>query len=323
MAGSQLTVLKNYLEIKSGATSVPIGHQPYAGYRIEASGATLEMFEANWQASTAMLSSKGWFIRLTWGLYLLATWLNPQTFRRARGHNAWFVWFGLMLVLVAVWWSSAIPALLKQFGLPLHIGSWELGQPWFLALAASLLAAFGVSVTASVDVADLFRRYLSNLVDDNGLPTRKVMRGTLTDAVNALSSNGYDEIVLVAHSFGVLVALDAIAEGLNRKVYFVSLGGFLAFLAAENDWVTQSITTCSQSDCLSAWVDYYSNEDMFAAPSPVQGLTPRSVSHDVALGASLSQRVFGKAHVMYFRNGLVQDTIMNPSDVFGRLRAEP
>ncbi|MBV9719261.1 MAG: hypothetical protein JOZ77_08070 [Candidatus Eremiobacteraeota bacterium] len=340
VVGSQLNLLKNCIRLRHpGFTISQISCQTYTGYRIEGSASITEVFEADWQSATSFLSSQDWFRKLTWGLRLVGAWASPKSLIRAKDHKGWFLSFAIALAIMGIWWISTLLALVGAIGDFVHhnvpvVGSFlhavsvprisalnrtPLGHSILVflvllrnswPLASAVLVLLGVSISASVDVADLFRRYLDDADDDNGLPTRTVMRSRLTDALDMLADASYDEVLLVGHSFGVLVALDAIAEGLAQNVNFISLGGFLAFLAAENPWAGQRIRECLRSSNLAMWKDYYSTQDHFAAAAPVPSTEAKFKTHTVNLRASYWQSTLGKSHSMYFRNDEVQDAIL-------------
>lgn len=310
--GSQLNLLKNQIEVRDDLSSVPIAQSSYNGYRFETSDVTVDMFESAWQRGEPLLSSRGWITKLTWGALLLFMWLKPSTIVKTSGHKSWLWWFGGMLLLIVLWWYGAIASLLQASDPRLHLQVFgQAMQSWVLwGIMSSLLAALGVSVSAAVDIADLFRRYLQDARDDDGLPTRDVLRKTIDDAVLTLGSPSYDEVYVVGQSFGVILSIDAIAKGLSRKVHFISLGGFLTFLAAENAWVHDRIRACLRSPTLDLWEDYFSRDDVFAGPSPVSDAAPKYQPHEVTNGANAFQIFTGKSHMMYFGNSQVRRAML-------------
>lgn len=319
-AGSQLSVLKTCLEKQSQAKALPLAYEPLTGYQIKTDALTTDLFEATWQSATPMLSTMGWLVKLTWGALLLGSWVRPESFVTLRRHLSWSRWFLAMLFIIVLWWLSAVFALTKELGYSLHFGPFHFGhsdlqisfgEPFFLTTTA-ILAFLGVSVTASTDLADLFRRYLGNAVDANGLRTGDVIRSTVEDTLQLLlQRRKYEDVVIVGHSFGALIALDAV-ETIDCEVFLVTLGGFLAFLSSESIRVQNLIGTCVKGQNLRGWIDYYSDEDMFSAPSPILQVPNRIESRPVKLGAGYWQRATGKAHTMYFRNQEVQSTILDP-----------
>lgn len=330
VAGSQLALLKNQIAFAHpDLHTSKIASGSYAGYRVETPTTAIDMFEIDWQSSTPLLSAKGWIAKLWSGTALLSRWIRPATFVPARRHHGWYYWFGLTFVVMLIWWVTTIGTLFGQLlSAPCQFKAWHI-YSWHVCAANTsdvfgyfkaswvflsfLIVSLGVSVSASIDVADLFRRYLSDAKDDNGLPTRSPIRGALADAIRILANDRYHDVLLVGHSFGVLVALDAIANGVGRRVRFISLGGFLGFLAAEDDWVKRRIGECLGNADLEKWGDYYSDEDAFAAPTPIAGNVPKFKTQPVVLNASFSQRITGEAHAMYFRNAAVQDAILAPA----------
>jgi hypothetical protein len=340
-AGSQLDLLKSYIELRHKTLKASrISCQSYSGYRFETPSAIIDLFEVDWQRSTSLLSSMGWARKLTWGSHLVWSWARAATLRRAKGHKGWYRSLAAAATIMLIWWVTTLVALLasavdfvrgtlKTFGTSLH----TLATPWmanpgrahlahaslaFLnffkgvwPIVTAIFVLLGVSITAAIDVADLFRRYLDDTGGDDGLPTRTTIRSQVTEAVATLADDSYKEVSLIGHSFGVLVVLDAIAEGLSRKVQFISLGGFLGFLAAQRPWAHRRIRDCLRSADLQSWNDYYSFQDLFAAAAPVPGTEPKFRTREVDLQATYWQSQLGKSHTMYFQNDEVQDAILS------------
>jgi pimeloyl-ACP methyl ester carboxylesterase len=174
-----------------------------------------------------------------------------------------------------------------------------------------LLGVCGVSIDAAVNVGDIFRRFLDNAPDENGLPTRAVFRKSLQDSLASLVDDSYDQITIVGHSFGAVVALDAIAEGLERRVRFVTLGGFLSFLSTRSPWLPDRIKECCESANLVSWNDYYSEDDPFAGAAPFPAHKGDLHTQVVDNRANFYDSLTGKSHKMYYQNSFVRDAIFD------------
>lgn len=307
--GTQLQALRNQLEMRGARAASPISRQSFDGFTCRIGDSSIDLFESDWQSSTPLISALGFFYRLGWGFLVLTMWMKPRRLRASARHLSWIIWFALTMALFFLWWVGGMITMVQgihvvsigRFGTAVAIG-------W--AIIWAVLVAFGVSVDASVNVADLFRRYLTNKNDYNGVDTRWLLRRTVERAIESLADESYDEVVVVACSFGVLLTIDAIANGLPRAVHFISLGGFLGFLAAEEPWVFRRINVCLKSSSLLSWNDYYSSEDMFASAPPLAN-SNRYRCHPISLRATFLQRYTGRSHAMYLQNDVVLEAVMS------------
>jgi hypothetical protein len=311
--------LKDQAEIQLGISSASILYNGYAGYRFQSGASRVDIFELFWQDVTEPLCGKKWYVRLFSGLLIALSWINPRTILAISRSFAWLLAFLLGSTLLAIWFYGTVAVLLVAAGnvaLPAPVGAalapWmakasllgvSMQEFWVWAWLSIVLAALGFRPDTIADVGDLFRTFLKNSPDSAGIPVRARFRKLIRDGVSSLyDPANYDSVRLVGQSFGVLASLDAIANGLPTKVDFVTVGGFLAFLVADEPSLCNEIAAATNSPSVGKWIDIYSTDDWFAGPVPNKAGSPKIQSVPVNNGVPLPLRISGRAHTLYFQN---------------------
>lgn len=308
-----------------GATISPATRGGSSGWAIAFGGHSVEVYEAFWQDQIQMLSDNKLYIRVLTGLWISLLWLNPRTLSALRRSFMWLLATLGGSLLLALWLYGGIAVLLVSLG-NLVPASMSLSTPsggqldvhallqsrvaslgihmqqfWLWAWASIILALAGIRLDAFANVLDLVRRFVTNSLD--GLFTvRQKLSRVVKHAVDGLAQNTDEKIVLVGHSFGVLVAMDAIAGGLEATIDFVSFGSFLAFLSAEFRRVRGDIAKCSEAPRLSRWQDYYSSDDWYAGPLPIPTGADKITSQCVTGYIPFYERFLVTAHGNYYDN---------------------
>lgn len=260
---------------------------------------TLDAYEAFWGDLIGSLSSKPQPQRWLEANPLMSFWRRTPlgTDRRLK---VGFVGFGALLL---AWYLSTFLAVLcvllqkpADLGLakPL-ITSAKLGgaallahAPAGLALALHAVALAVVTlanglvwallgallvllrVGAVVDASDFTRRYLEDCLAPGGGPLQRKIRKRLLEVLSAVSASGrYGRITVVAHSMGVLVATDLLANApvAAPPLRYFSLGGSLRFLALRAPVVKDY--ACAYLAHVTAWTDFYAPSDLLASDAPV------------------------------------------------------
>jgi hypothetical protein len=280
----------------------------------------MDVYEAYWGDLVTRLSQQSLPIRMRRGLEMLLYWGLSRVWGRIWRYK-WLTFNMLSIALVTLLWYYGVVALfLKDFGsntsiLQPVIGglqSWmtstsaqwgvklEAWQPW---LVASLLMGV-LPVSMVVDISDFTRRYLQNELLSEGLGLRDHIRHRVLRVVQNICESGqYERVTIVAHSFGVVVAVDVLAgyESEARvPLRFITLAGPLEMLAQREDWVGLEIKKCAESPHLEQWFDFYSPEDWFGFPTPPAAAQDRLQPREVRHGVSFMDRLMGATHRRYF-----------------------
>lgn len=306
---------------------------------------TLDVYEAYWGDLVERLSQQPPRTRALRGLEIVLFWaLSPIWLRIWR--YKWLT-FNMITaaVLVCVWYYGALamffsavghdPSLLsataaapeggaaapavESFTAWLRAASARLGEamgswkPW----AAATVAMGLLPVSVLVDLGEFARRYLLNEpagAEIVGLRGR--IRGRVLAALYAVAESGrYQRVTVVAHSFGVMAAIDALASYRPAQappLRLVTLAGPVELLMHRAAWVRDSLEGCAQNPRLAEWKDFYCSYDWFGLRTPFREEAGRREHHHVGAQSSLSDRVLGRTHRRYFAHAVVVQALLAP-----------
>jgi pimeloyl-ACP methyl ester carboxylesterase len=297
-----------------------------SGYTVSCNDKATEMYEISWQDQVVLLNQKKLLQRIVGGFFASISWLFSLGVLNAVARNRiWLMWFLLSAVLMLLWFYGIVAVALVAGGnlqipalqLPPTISGWlsplQLGaihwgnlmQGWWIwVLITAALAAAGVKPDFIADMADLMQRYLSSSKSDDPSALYTLaerLRQVVYDTASALPTPG-EEVLLVGHSFGSLLAVDAVAKGLPHKVTLMTLGGVLPFLLARQPGLQHTADSCATSASLTRWDDYYSREDWFGSSTPLSVQSGAYSAHSVAMGIPFILRFTLAAHHGYYNN---------------------
>lgn len=312
------------------------------GYRVSLNGKTTELYEISWQDRVTLLNQKKLFQRILGGFAASASWVfNTGVVKALRRNRVWLMWFLISGALMVLWFYGIAAVALVSVGnfhfqtLPspehsslglgvsvlqskfIKAGTWMQGWWVWVALTAAF-AAVGVRPDFVADLADLMRRYLSDSKDDDPADLYTLaerFRQVVTDSASTLPA-GDEEVLIVGHSFGTLPAIDAIANGIPKKVSLMTLGSLLPFLTARQPLLQKMVDKCGSSPNLARWDDYFSGEDWFGNSMPLKTTSSAYNPHNITMGVSFLRRFTLAAHHAYYRNlGALQSMVAGADTV--------
>ncbi len=303
-----------------------------SGYTISWDGKTTELYELSWQDRVVLLNQKRLFQRMLGGLLASLSWLfSVGVLKAAAANRVWLAWFAVSVALMILWfWGIAAVALVAGGNFAIQLpaslsaligpvkrdaiswGNWMQGF-WLWALVTAALAAIGVKPDFIADMADLMHRYVSGSKSDdpNGLfSLAEYLRQSVYDPLATLPKPG-EEVLIVGHSFGALLAVDAVANLLPNRVSLMTLGGVLPFLIARQPSLQNIADKCATSPSLIKWDDYFSSEDYFGSSTPLRVKCMAYNGHDVQMQMPFIRRITLAAHDGYFRNIFVLKALLS------------
>lgn len=173
---------------------------------------------------------------------------------------------------------------------------------------AFLLLLFGAGrMEVIANVADFAKSYLGDeLVGENQIGLRTKMRKRVIDTLDHIfSREEFDDVVIVAHSFGGPIAIDALAEyGPDlAKTYLFTWGTPMSLLIHQEPRVAEEIRKLQSAPApLAGWTDVVIKQDWIAGPMPV--LTDRVPAAVMQLKSTMPKgRLFRsiQTHEDYYR----------------------
>jgi len=174
-------------------------------------------------------------------------------------------------------------------------------------------------------MADTYVRYLNN---GRGLTSRQSLHESLvqlafTGAVAARRSDTYERFVVLGHSFGAVIAVEAasrlatwLAEpdtGLDGAVELVTVGTFFNYLRAINATALAGIMT--NADAVSRWRDFFSPQDAVANSRPFAPAPKVYKGQRIDLRPVTPwQIITTETHAFYFRDNAIFEAILNAGE---------
>ncbi|MEH2293221.1 hypothetical protein [Nostoc sp.] len=141
------------------------------------------------------------------------------------------------------------------------------------------------------------------------------IRKQVADKLNAVLETGlYDRVTILAHSFGVVIATDLLADYQgDHRVRYISMGGCLKFISCKSRHIENEISKCLDNKKIEAWIDFYSDQDWLCTKTPI----PKKSSHEriqqtkTQTSFSLLKQLTGESHDNYFTNEEVLKAVLN------------
>lgn len=197
--------------------------------------ASIDVFEAYWADMIPEQGEQPPWTKLRQGLDLVGYWVFSPRSWRAVGHAmrngsllialglimgglTLVAWYLLLAVLVGqtVAPGGAVPQdlaaiplvsdLVRLFG---EITGWSAAHAWWAVLPFLLTM---LQADALVLLARFTRDYFENRADESGTGLRDRLRQRVAGTLEAVLQEDYDEVVIVAHSFGTVIATDILAD---------------------------------------------------------------------------------------------------------------
>lgn len=279
-------------------------------------GTTVHVYEAWWGDLVARPEQQTPARAILEGFQLLAYWLHPSlrpAFRQSRFLTLSLVLSSLLLLL---WYVGILTAGLAAIGADGSLGALStkagavaeaVGGHAIWVAVAGLLAL--MPVNALVAIAGFTRRYLTNMAtaDETGL--RDVIRGRVHRILKSTEGQGYDRVVIVAHSFGTVIATDLVAEmsaPVARQLRLITLGSPARVLAYRSRWLRRTLERAYGTPVIAEWHDYYSEQDwMCTSMFDTEQHDSSFQRHWLERDAPLVDRLTGVTHKAYFRDRAV------------------
>jgi pimeloyl-ACP methyl ester carboxylesterase len=127
---------------------------------------------------------------------------------------------------------------------------------------------------------------------------------------------GYDEVFVVAHSFGSVLAIDLLADWPHRddfaRLRLVTLGSPIAVLGHRSRWLDAERRQLLQRPELDVWLDFHAPTDWLCTAVPGHADRYRELSREIDFEAPLRQMLTGQTHLLYYRSSEVLEALAAP-----------
>lgn len=264
------------------------------GYSVRNSEFCCDVFAVSWNDRLDRLSAKPALFRVGRTIALMVTSMAPslrQIFSSSRAFALQTLATGAALFFFVAFWVLSI------FGF--H-------QLWFTLLAA-IFAASSFALGDAADVVDAYRRYLLEARDS----LRDRLRNRVVALLDKVSDAGYVSVTIVGHSFGALLAVDAIPHYKRGMIRLVTIGASFSYLNdLEPSCLSTIIECCEKSGLVTRWIDITSLDDPIAGGIEAVGSARGRVeSRYIRLEHNFAEYMTGVVHEAYFTNEEVREVM--------------
>lgn len=296
----------------------------------------IELRELAWLDLRPSMEKVSIYIRLVRGARLVTYWFRPQLLKvlpkTSRGMAGWIM---LTVFGLAIWYAlaaaaayGALTALLPDScapdgasmhgaariwgGLCSRLASVRDALPDAKLLGVLAVGALGFKpLVDGIDVSWSAQSYMANR-DALRLQLRLRLQGMLSFI--ATEQQAYRRIIVLAHSFGTVVAADALGTALLDgtalpSVHLVTLGSPLEFLTLREANLRDVITGCLDAPSTVHWSDFYAPADAFCSRVPVDPAHPKFTAHLIEIGGTWPEAALGLRHAAYFEHAQVIELI--------------
>jgi len=164
-------------------------------------------------------------------------------------------------------------------------------------------------VTRVIDMSYATQHYLQN----GQAMQHKVIRRINSALVSSIqSSQSYERITIVAHSFGTVVSTEVLANYTDQNapnIRTITLGGPLLFVNPRSQRVRTAMDRVLNNQKVTEWIDFYSDADWLCTRSPVKD-NNKFKSCPITSSVSIGDRLNGESHNLYFDNSDVIKAIL-------------
>jgi len=287
----------------------------------------IDVYDAYWNdLFDKHLSSSALKNQVFRGIYILLYWFFTKNLLALRNSPPLLIGLGTSLLLWMFWFYGIIALAFVALGQePSFLGfpiSEDFSKPisafgqhmtnWSAWLIVSGIFSF-IPINLIADVADFSTRYLEE--DPEGKILKAKIRKRVADKLNAVLETGfYDKVTVLAHSFGVVIATDLLADyQQDSRVRYISMGGCLRFISCKSRQIEKEIFKCLENDKIEDWVDFYSDQDWLCTKTPVpKKYNSCRIHHkETKPTVSLFKRLSGESHDHYFTNEEVLKIVLN------------
>jgi hypothetical protein len=302
--------------------------------------ASVDVFEAYWADMIPEQVEQAPWTKLLQGLELVGYWVFSLGTWRAvasslrdgsslialgliMGGLTLVAWYVMLAVLIGqtVAPGGAVPeelAAIPLLGELVHlfgmVSGWLAANAWW-AVLPFLLAM--LQVDALVLLARFIKDYFENREDDSGVGLRDRVRRRIAGTLEAVLAADYDEVVVLAHSFGTVIATDILAdwphEADRKRLSLVSLGSPITVLRFRSSWLESERREVLGARRLATWIDYFSPSDwLCGAVTGHRDSYGEAMSRKLSFEAPWPQKLSGRTHLLYYRDPRVLEQLAAP-----------
>jgi len=245
---------------------------------------------------------------------MILFWFGSLSVWKVAGRNKYFfVNLLLTVALVLLWYLSTLGMAVELLSnewkgwIPQQLTDYLLGvNSWFVLTA--MTTVFPVNSILNITYAT--KHYLQNM---NGLFHEVTGRVRQSFKFEKLSET-YEHISVVAHSFGTIVTVEALAlepSSTVQPLRLITFGGSLRLLGANSPRLKKAARQLLNESKVGAWFDFYSDQDWLCSGASLSGPLPHYHPFRITSTVPLRSMIVGASHDLYFHDWDVMQTILS------------
>ncbi|MEH2245940.1 hypothetical protein [Nostoc sp.] len=287
----------------------------------------IDIYDAYWNdLFSKQLSGSNLKTQVFRGIYILFYWFFTKNLLALRNSPPLLIGLGTSLVLWIFWFYGIVGLAFVALGQEPNFLGFPIPEDWSKPISSfgkqmtnwsAWLVVSGifsfVPINLIADIADFSTRYLEE--NSEGKILKAKIRKQVADKLNAVLETGlYDRVTILAHSFGVVIATDLLADYQeDHRVRYISMGGCLKLLSCKSRQLEKEISKCLDNEKIEAWIDFYSDQDWLCTKTPIlkKSNPERIQQKETRTTFSLWKQLTGESHDHYFTNEEVLKAVLN------------
>ncbi|MEA5534018.1 hypothetical protein [Crocosphaera sp. XPORK-15E] len=316
--------------------------------QVELTTCILDIYEVDWTEDIPKISSNN-LQKLFLSIWLLGYWTFSRIWSTFRNSPLLVIYSLLSLIILIIWiiantllliiilinftgqtsvaFLSIISDNILDFINSLYL--WCLKSTWiniqWFAWGLVIAWLFSFSISEPINLGLELSHFTKEYLKSN--PLRISVRNRVLSILNPILSNqDYDEIIIIAHSFGVVIGAESLGHTLlscPKPVKFISFGNNLVFLSKKESKLIENIVSKCLANLIELnstnqldthyWIDYWAEFDWFCTKIPLKLFKKSHLSNDTIRTRFQRNKVFyrinnilnlftGKYHLIYFED---------------------
>jgi hypothetical protein len=285
---------------------------------------SVDVFEAYWADYIKPLSKEDIKTKVVRGFQLIVYWISSKHWKSVRQSKYMKTSIFLSQFSLLFWYLSTLALAVSVIGsndilekyllgpYTKHVGTVETWALIAWIIMASIMKF--LPIRAGIDVTEFVRSYLQKDLVDNKLRLNIYLQNRVWEICQKiLNDDKYSKVTIVAHSFGVAICTNLLADYKNLStisVRYITLGGALPLLAWKSDEMKKSVEKCLDNDSFE-WIDYYSRQDWMCSKLADSNIVKGYKNCPIDFKCSILKMFNGNTHLYYFSNTEIMENILN------------
>lgn len=294
----------------------------------------LDLYEAYWMDCIPINTNESPTSKILNGAKLIYFWLFSKIWIETRRSKS--MTFGLALsgLALLIWYLTIIFSLfypydITDFSFPALLEQIKDNDIWNLATLTPIIAVLTLPLLASINqliyISSSIRAYILNLSKDEDaiLGTRGLIHSKICTVFRKVYAKDYDEVIIVAHSFGSIIAIEVLSLWQNNndisKTTLVTWGSPINLIKWKSNATKRALSELIEQNNLLRWLDIYSHHDWlcsYVVEHKIAFCDEASV--EITFDCELTDKMTGRTHLYYYTDMRVTNLLTEDMKTYGK-----